>query len=531
MINHESLASPRFNTGCFSEQKPIISVKTKLTAKADAVDQQQQREVWSFLTLGVPALLQMFSLFCSAITHREKTGVPLRVRFKSHHLPLEKVNQLAKFHQFNQVSPLPLNEVEKNKALQLAYRLVNEAENARGEGDLSKYAESQKKLRHLVALLEKNKTAYKSRKDFDEGNWATIDLIDFELTREYFEELTGLFNAEWMTSSKLKQTIKTDFDIDYCEAVVAESLSLALAYIEGIDGKMITLPVFDEAEGKYRSATYTISKTRLGDALPCYILESGDPLASPWFVIRGTQYYTGLSPQGKEYRQGSLESILADSIDAKCISRHVINKALVSRPIVKLDGRYEQRESLSDVFRHWKRQGKRVNICGHSLGATLANALTVEFYDQVKTAYGFSGAGVSKKTADRWEEIKKERSQEANKKIVNFDYEGDMIPSGGRFLIGDHFAVESVKPKESGGIYNAHVRSHLNQDFQIQKVNVFRENRKFARLFCERLRIITGKCFQFLLNLFRSKDLPDWWKNRKVYREYASAERQLRPVI
>lgn len=510
--------------------RPIISVKTDTNQKQ--IQNNRQRTTWHFLTLGIPLMIEALSVFWSGLIHRETVDLPLRVRFKFDRLPQDKIGQLIRFHQFNQISCRPLNKAAENKALALMTQLINRLEKAKNESNLQEQQECRGRLNSLRSVLEKQFTAKMSRSDFNEEDWAIADQIDYELAYDYFAELTDLFNTDWMSSSNLRRELKADLGIDYQESVMAENLALSLSYIEGLDGKTISLPVYDKTLGKFLSVAYTIKLTTIGDSLPCYILESTDPQINPWMIVRGTQPYIGVSVNNKEYRMGGLESLLADSIDPECISRNVINKALTCRPIVNQNGTFIQKESLSDIFRKWKQEGKQVKLSGHSLGGTLVNALTVEFYDQIKKSYAFSGAGVSIETAQRWEMLNQKHPALAlDKKLINFDYEGDIIPAGGRRLIGTHLAIEPLVQLGPSGIYDCHVRSHLNHDFQIQKIDVKKETSKLVRVFCERLRIVTGKCFLLLLWFFSNKYMPDWWKNRNVYRERAAFERDIRALI
>lgn len=508
-----SLSSPQ------DQKKGIIYYTNEAQEKPQS---HIQRKAWSFLTMGIPAMIEAFSVFFAGITHREKSGISLVARFKGQYIRPDQLSQLNKFQRVNEGLAVSINEAERGKALQLMQRILNEAERQGTPEDVVS-----EKLKPFTALLEKCSRLKTSRHHFKEEDWKVLDLIDFELVQESFNNFVTVFNSDWMGESGLHTALQSDFGIDYYEAVLAETLSLFLGYIERLDGKQISLPIFDPSTGLYRSASYQIKQTYLGDALPCYILESEDPLAHPWFVVRGTQPYTGLNAEGKELRVGSLESILADSLDHDCISRNVINKALVSRPIVNVDGKFVQTESLSDIFRNWREQGKTVNLCGHSLGGTIVNALTVEFYDQVKGAYAFSGAGVSYEMAQRWESLVKNDTTESYKtKLVNFDYEGDFVPSGGKSLIGNHFAMTELEGKSA--LYDSHVISHLNRDFQIQKVDLTKENRKLSRFFMERVRMVVGTCFRFLLQCFNSKYIPDWWKRSKEYMAYAAFERHVR---
>lgn len=546
-------------------QRQKVRPKTVMKLKQGAspglqekqADVNRRRKIWTYLTLGIPLLFETISLFYSGVVRREKLSKPslelsydfkdLMERMKdvaakggAWQQESQKISQLIRFNQYNQKFSTSRTQAELVEATQMMGTIINEAEKAREQGDVVKFRERQASLRPFIQFLEKNNHPKMSCKDFDENDWAVMDLVRFEQAKKFFGELSSVFNSDWAFGSRLRNQMQANFNVDYYESVIAENLALTLAYIEGLETKTILLPVYDRKSKKYVSTTFKVKSTRIGDALPCYILESEDHKASPWLIVRGTSQYTGVSKDGKEYRTGGFESVLADTLDHQCIVRNVLNKSLISRPIVREGGRLVQKESIGDIFRNWKTQNKRVCLAGHSLGGAIVNALTVEFYDQVKTGYSFSSPGVSVETAERWESLgekakkhdlhknRKNQIEMHARKLVNYDYEGDFIPSGGRRLIGNHLAVKSTKHAGVIGLYETHVLSHLNNDCLIQKVDVVKENHKLARYLCEKLRIVVGKCFRFLLGFFNKKYVPDWWKQRHAYRKHAKFERAMR---
>ncbi|MBA3815230.1 MAG: hypothetical protein H0X29_01665 [Parachlamydiaceae bacterium] len=467
------------------------------------------RPFWYYLTLGVPILIEMFSLFCDGIIHRENTGEALQFRFRYKHLPKCQINQIAQFHRYNEVASSILNGSELDKAVDMVNQLVISTHGAESL-QLSTLEQQQS----INALLEKNKNPKLSRKYISDKDWKVLDLIDYEIAKDYFSNFVDFFNSLWFKNLGFTREMKMRFDVNYEEAVVAESLSMSLAYIEGLGGKTLMLPCFDEKTGIYRSVSYTIKEFIMGDALPCYILESKDQQAQPWFVIRGTQFYKERAP--------SLESILADAIDYKGIATNIINKSLVYRPIVKEGDFLVQKESLSDIFERWRQENKSAILTGHSLGGTLANTMAIEFPNSIKVVYAFGAMGVAKKTSLRYEALK----EILHGKIINFDSEGDLVPSGGHCLIGRHLSMKAVfKGRQAIGFCESHVRSHLNQDFQVQKVDIPKENKKSVRPICEKIRVLAGRCLRFLLYIFGRKYLPDWWKKRKVYKQQANLQR------
>lgn len=512
-----------------TEWRPIVTIKAIAEEIQILHNQGVQRTAWNFLTLGIPALFESLSVFFSGLIHRETLGTPLKVRFKYERLPLDKISQLLKFNQFNQVSTKPLNEAVEKRCLQQMNKLINKLDAAKAKGNCDEVELYQAKLVALKGLIERNKCQRGTRSVFNESDWKVTDKIEFKLVREYFDELTGMLNTEWFSTSGLQERLNEEFGINYHESLVAESLALSLAYIEGLDGKTISLPALDKDSGKYRPEVFKIRLTTLGDALPCYILESEDPAISPWMVIRGTVGFLGVSANKKELRQGAFESVLNDSLDPDCVSMNVINKAMVCNPVVNIDGQEIKKESLSDIFKNWKNEGKKVNLAGHSLGGTLVNSLAVEFYDQIDSAYAFSGAGVSHRMGNKWDKLKRLHPEmNLQDKLINFDYDNDLIPSGGRRPIGKHLAITALLQIGPQGITDYHGRSHLNSDFQIQRIDVEKETHKWTRVCCERFRNIVGKCFHVFLYFFGNKYVPDWWTNREVYHKRAKVERKLR---
>lgn len=510
----------------------------KVLQRIDHTLAQGSRRFWHFLTLGVPAIIKALSLFFESFICRIKKGPTYTFRFAPKHITPEKSLNLDAFYRFNEAVPGLLKNAEANKILQMLNILVNQREIAKCSDNPDEVATITKKMDALSCILEKNKKKGLSRKDLSAEEWTILDNVCYELAVEFFANLSNMFNTGWFHSLCFDSIMEQTFYTNYQEALIAENLALSLAYIEGLDGKILSLPVFDEGSKGYKQVNYRIQESTLGDNLPCYILESIDPSARPWVVVRGTQYYTDLSSKGKELRRGSLESILADSIDHKCIARHVINKTLLTRPKFENDkGIIVEQESLGDFFEKWHQENKQANLTGHSLGATFVNNLAVEFYDDVYKAYAFSGAGVSKKIAKRWNflvektRVRKELSIEAremlNAKLVNFDYEGDLIPSGGSRLIGQHLAIKKLAKRQMEKMYYCHVTPHLNNNFALSLVDITKEKKKLARWFCEELRIATGRCFRFLLTMFNSKLFPDWWVKRKVYKEAAYHHRIL----
>lgn len=502
------------------------------------INQQSSRRIWDYLTLGIPYLIRGISFIWEGITHREKTGPELYFRFKHKYLRPECFRCMQKFYAFNQIESTPLNREENSKAWTLINIAVNAQQEARKNKQFERAEKCSQTIQKLTSLLQKNVSLNASRKNFTQSDWEALDTIDFELLKDHFVNLNHVFNSSWFASLHFQESMKEHFGVNYKKALISEALALSLAYVEGLDGKTILLPVHDKANSAYHLVEYEIRETLLGDSLPCYILESKEPCAKPWLALRGTQFYTGLNKDGKELRKGSLESILADAIDPECIAKDVINKSLVYRPLIKKEDSIEQKESLADLFNGWKQQNKRVYICGHSLGGYLSNNLSVKFFNTVAKAYSFSGTGVGEVTFRKWHKHLQEESNltglpisKLEEKIVNFDFEGDFVPAGGGKGIGLHLAIAPLVKSEQHGLYHNHVSSHLNQNYKIQRVDVEKENNKIARVVCERFRNLVGFFFRVFMYFCNKENIPDWWTNRKVYREQVKSRKKAGKVI
>ncbi len=509
-INH----TKPFSNPPLERSKSNPAIKAKLIIPKQEKPAKSSYPAWYFLTLGIPILIETLSLFFEGVIHREKTGASIPFKFKYHNVHPLGFNQVSQFHRYNEVAYSILNYNKLSKAIQIMHQTKIDCQQAMLVGDNTLAQICMEKLKALESLLKKNKDPERSRSDLTDKDWAILDQLRYEDAKDYFSGLTNIFNTSWFKGLEFGEKMANQFQIDYFEAAIAESLSLSVAYIQGLDGKTLTLPVFDQESKEFRAVEYQIKEMRLGDALPCYIFESEDERAPPWFVIRGTQY--------NKDRVGGFESVIADAIDHECISRHIINKALVHRPVVKKDNTLVQTDSFSDIFHKWQMQQKKVILAGHSLGGTLVNSFAVDFSDTIKAAYSFSGAGVSKEVQERWQKLPKS----CQDKIVNFDFEGDIVPSSGYCLIGRHFAIKALLGSDHPkGMYFSHVRSHLNRDFQIQAVDLAKENNKFARIVSEKIRVIAGYCLRIFLMIFGQKYLPDWWINRHVYQHRAKLQR------
>lgn len=448
--------------------------------------------------------------------------------FKYEEFPDEEMKALMeKFRGFSLERGHPLSNLEKQKISDLEKHIQGKMKVAEANGDASALDRYKQKLARLIKLKEISSRPKATRHHFKTEEWETLDEVDFSITKDNLKTLHALFNREDFKSLQFHEVMKKYLKADFEKTLLAEVLARRLAYIGGLHGKKILLPIREKASGQdkakahYRFVEYTIKDFTVGDALPCYILESEDKDANPWFIARGTQIYTGRDANGKEFRKGSFESMLGDAIDPKSIGRHIVIKAMVVKS--------GNGESLKDLFERWRKEGKRVELAGHSLGAFIVNHISVLFFNRlfpktVKRAWGFSGPGVGKSLARLYqanlEEVHKSTNiplKKLRKRIINLATDGDIVPSGGHEMIGYNLSITPKGNHSRKSLASNHAKHGLSNDFIIQKIDTKKENQKLARRMCEIFRRIVGLFMRAMLFLFYRSASPDWWVNRKIY--------------
>ncbi|MBS0635611.1 MAG: DUF2974 domain-containing protein [Verrucomicrobia bacterium] len=391
----------------------------------------------------------------SGLVKRAKSDISLSVRGTLH--PADKAHQttVRSFHSFDVVPRVPfdtppLTEAQRNKAEELG----------------------------LVRLLNIQDKPNATRQDFDRTAWKELDTVNFALTQEHLETLCNLFNSPY--HEETVQAFKEHGN--WNEALVAETLAKALAYTEDLGDKSIKLPVLS-ANNRYELKEFTIKSWSLGDNLPCYVLSRENEQS--WIIPRGTEIATKKTER-RELRQGAMESILADC-DPKGIAYTVLEKAQKGRVLEEL---------FYDA-------GDNAIIAGHSLGGLLANELAARFPDKIAHAYGFSAPGISKETYQSL-------TDKLDTKVTNFQTEGDLVPSAGRYCIGKNFAVSSEAPDA----IHAHLQHNLNrQSTRLTVVDNEKENEKLMRRVSEATRKTVGGAILKISTLF--KKAPIWaQKNR-----------------
>lgn len=362
----------------------------------------------------------------------------------------------------------------------------------------------------LASLQKMSLPKRATRHDFNLKEWQALDLVNFTLIQDYLINLNQLFQTDYL--ELFKNNIQVQFDVDYQEALIAETLAKSLAYLMGMEGKEIQLPVLENNSS--RLVSYTIDKIHLGDSLPCYILKSQDLQAKPWIVIRGTEVILG-EEKGQELRQGAFESILADTIDRSGLSTDIVTKSSLKSD---LESNVKNLETEISKFIHAK---QKINLTGHSLGGYLVNDIAIRFAPHIHTAYGFSAPSVGQELGNSYKQKIASGVLQAHQ-IVNFDVEGDPIASAGHGegLVGLRIAVQPIlhfNRKESP--IHCHLQHNLKGHFKLQQVDIEKESKKLSRRVATATRAIVGKIVLIWVQTFYQEQLPDWWKNRYHYRQ------------
>lgn len=412
-----------------------------------------------------------------------KMGISLINKY--YNLATENKQKIEKLSQ--QLTKSNVENKKNQHEIKMRSKIVHESE--RDINDLSK----------LVAIgQKKNGTRY----DFDTAEWQALDHVNFELTKNHLANLKILFNGGILEPQQ--KVMKENFSVNFKESLIAEALAKALAWCEGLDGSSIQVPVRNNQFcDQYHLEEYSIKLIKLGDNLPCYILEPSNPnsKSSTWVVPRGTNSNTRQARNGEELRTAARESVFVDILNKKGLAEEAIIKAMVT------GGPH----SLNSLFSKWAADGRRVIIAGHSLGGYFANDIAVRYEPQIAKAYCFSSPGVSKKLAAQWNDKTKGHIRN---KIVNFDIEGDPIPSAGKKLIAQHIAIINSDAMTENPLQK-HGQHNLLRPFKAVLIDNKEESKKLARKVSEKCRSTIGRVVKKILG---KRALPDWHQNADKYR-------------
>ncbi len=400
------------------------------------------------------------------------------------------------FNEFNLTPPIPYYSLElsHHQRQALIELLEQNPNNSNLHSLAAKYLNTQTKYT-LAELSVKERGA--------------LDEVNFRATQNYLNDLAPVLNDP---NSGINQHAQQHKTYHYKNALIAETLSKSLAYNDKIDQREIVIPV--EVEGTMKFVNYKIEKQYLGEKLPFYVFTPiSTPVisqtsslnatekeikqyAQPWVVIRGTE------PLLTEDKEGAQESIAADVKDANGVS---------SLPI------WQRSDELLVLLAQLKEKtGQRINITGHSLGGTLAQAMAVIYNPLVDQTFAFNSPGVDKNIHDFAMELDKQ----VQDKIVVFHRAGDIVSSASPKRIGQNFEIIStLSAKEQNDAFVKHSDMMLNIPHRQTQVDIKKDEKNWMRRFSDwNRRTILSKTSSLLVDA----NLFGWFKNRQALRDFAS---------
>ena len=419
------------------------------------------------------SLLRLGSKISKALTlpgHRHRKTVPNGHRESIHAVHYDSAKPTEKLvYGFDVVPMLPFDQ-----------QPLKPAQLAKAQHLLASW--KGKDLEALEHLLEVGQRPGSTRNDLIRRDWNVLDQVNFLLTQEHLEHLCELFNDPISAVNQAGQEF-TGFDLK--EALIAEALAKGLAYIAGRDGTELAVPAL-QASGGWRMVSYCIELKVIGDAMPYYVLRARDAEVHPWIVFRGSEVILGSDGHG-EFRAGAMESLLTDTLDRDGVGLRAYASSAqeVAQLMNEIDPPY---------------------VTGHSLGGYFAQRLALEHPDRVHQVYAFSAPGVSRDEYRRYQE----HQEILEHKVVNFDRDGDIVPSAGPELMGTHYAIypDPARPLPQSDPIHDHIRHDLNKTFQVEKVDIQRERRALSRQISEKVRCQAGRFLKHFA--LKGSTIPNW---------------------
>lgn len=308
----------------------------------------------------------------------------------------------------------------------------------------------------IDSILRKIQNRWTTLQDFTRAEWQIVDRVNFELTKEYFQNLNVVFSSTQFANA---QKPLSELGVDFQESMVAEALAKSLAYSEGNHGKEISLPVRDD-QGNCRLIPYEIKEFHFGYELPGYVLEPKETTAAPaWIIARGTQTLLKCDEQGKELRKGARESIGAD-FHPVSMSRDKVDSAL-NQWIV---------QTVLAQAKEGRFQGK-INFAGHSLGGLLGKDLASRYPDIVGKIHTYMTPAMSQIEANRW-------NDKLEQALIGWHVNGDLVSCAGAHVKGLQLEILQNQEKHPLILHN---ELNLNRPFKIAVVDNHSERNREVR--------------------------------------------------
>lgn len=252
---------------------------------------------------------------------------------------------------------------------------------------------------------------------------------------------------------------------DYRDISIAQILATVITSRMGVVGKNFYLPI--KIDGKYTLREYKIDKFFIGKKLPVISLCSPSDDAPSWILFRGMSTFFGI-------REGAFESLKTCLFSEKGLDIAPVDESLD----VFRDKIAELKSSSSGA-------PKELYVAGHSYGAVCASALRLAFPDKINKMFGFASPGACKKLASRYE-----RSTKDSLHMEIFNAVNDIVPSVGRFVIGN---VHSVSIKSHAQIFDYHLSLFMLHPHTISLVDNKADSEKSGRLIIEGARSMPAR--------------------------------------
>jgi dienelactone hydrolase len=292
-----------------------------------------------------------------------------------------------------------------------------------------------------------------------------------------FGQMQFIFNRAWENLQFGQNSI--DFSKQY--EIFQNQLISSFPFWDPVDGEMISMP--QKIGREWQNVEYTFKKIDISpktgmlasvirdeDRMYSYVLETKHRDAQNHLLLMGTTY-----PSGQGELLAGLENFKPN---------HSIGEGH------DLTGVYEWLES---------QERKKVNVTGHSKGATMAMLVAAEHPDKIEYASALNPAGFHKKTLERLRDGWNQLPTYEKPVIEVFAQEGDPV-----FAIGSGFLPQtritkvisshqeaalnfklfgmSLIPESIRKAYESHIHIYSGREnVTLVNVNVEQENQSFSR--------------------------------------------------
>ena len=316
--------------------------------------------------------------------------------------------------------------------------------------------------------------------DLSDNARGVLSSVNLDLVKEHLKDIADLAN-------KIESRPQLDhLGIDYYETEIYDTLARGLAFIDKrllkplLEDSSLQVPI-KQVDGTFVLKPFHVErfnlsggeKTDMGSidhdkGHPIFFLKPVDQEDAPMIVARGTL----LADDGTD---GAYVSVQADG-----------RKDLSMKWIMQNN---ELRTKMEDMVAE---NNKKFKVCGHSLGGNIAATLCVANPDLIDSAITISAAHVSKDVYNIWKKI----PQKLRPKIDNIFVEGDLIPSGGRRILGMAIGAKQIDNKNIHNPVDRHLKPFNNTKVQYYALDKEKEQKKIGRTLASTSVTFLGRLIQ-----------------------------------